>query len=61
MFPGSLFLYAIPLILVISLVYAGTRHELKEPILHHAFDTFKWILGFMMIVGLVIAGVTMMV
>lgn len=61
MFPGSVFLYAIPLILVISLVYAATRHELNEPILRHAFDTFKWILGFMMVVGLVIAVVTMMV
>jgi hypothetical protein len=39
--------YALPLILVISLVYAATRHELMGPILVHAFRLGVWITGFM--------------
>jgi hypothetical protein len=39
--------YALPLILVISLVYAATRHELIGPILIHAVRLGAWITGFM--------------
>ncbi len=39
--------YALPLILVISLVYAATRHELMGPILQHAIRLGIWITGFM--------------
>ena len=39
--------YALPLILVISLVYAATRHELMGPILVHAVRLGFWITGFM--------------
>jgi hypothetical protein len=39
--------YALPLILVISLVYAATRHELMGPILVHAVRLGVWITGFM--------------
>jgi hypothetical protein len=52
-FPGAqLLLYAAPLIVVVSLVYAATRHEVWQPILRHAFDTAVWITGFMAIVFL---------
>ena len=40
--------YSIPLIVAISLVYGATRHELMVPILHHAWRTAKWIIGFML-------------
>jgi hypothetical protein len=42
--------YALPLIVVISLVYAGTRQELMEPILIHAARLGGWIVGFMAVV-----------
>jgi len=42
--------YALPLIVVISLVYAATRHELMEPILRHAFRLGVTITGFMTLV-----------
>ena len=42
--------YAIPLIASISLVYGATRHEQMVPILHHAWRTAKWIVGFMIII-----------
>jgi Na+/alanine symporter len=42
--------YAIPLIAAISLVYGATRHEKMVPILHHAWRTAKWIVGFMLII-----------
>ena len=45
----SLF-YAIPLIVVVSLVYGATRHELMVPILHHAVRAAIWITGFMAVI-----------
>ena len=42
--------YALPLVVVVSLVYAATRHELMPPILHRALRTAVWIAGFMGIV-----------
>ncbi|GAA4432875.1 hypothetical protein [Bremerella cremea] len=55
MFPGSqLVLYALPLIVVVSLVYGATRHETWPAILKHSWDTAVWILGFMGAVFLVI-------
>ncbi len=47
--------FAIPLIASISLVYGATRHELMVPILHHAWRTAKWILGFMFIIVVVLS------
>lgn len=44
------FLYAVPLIVSLSLVYSATRHEQMEPILIHAVRVGVWILGFMAIV-----------
>ena len=44
------FWYAAPLIVVVSLVYSATRHELMQPILTHAARTGVWITGFMVVV-----------
>jgi hypothetical protein len=46
----SQFWFAVPLIVVVSLVYAATRHELMQPILAHAARTGVWITGFMVVV-----------
>ena len=46
--------YSVPLVIVISLVYAATRHELMVPILEHALRFGLWILGFMAIVFLLL-------
>ena len=45
--------YAIPLIVVFSLVYAGTRHELPEPILRHAAKFALGVTIFMVAIGCV--------
>ena len=47
--------YSLPLIAVISLVYAATRHELMAPILAHAWRFALWIVGFMAIVFVLLA------
>jgi hypothetical protein len=46
--------HAIPIILIVSLVYGGTRHELLRPILHNAFRTVVWITGFMLLIAAVL-------
>jgi len=46
--------YAIPLIIVISLVYSATRHEQMAPILKHALRIGSWIVGFMAVVFVVL-------
>ena len=46
--------YSLPLIVVISLVYAGTRHEPMEPILRHALRLGLWIAGFMGVAMLIL-------
>ena len=45
--------YAIPLIVVFSLVYAGTRHELPKPILEHAVRFALGVIVFMVVIGCV--------
>jgi fumarate reductase subunit C len=45
--------FSIPLIVVISLVYAATRHERMGPILGHAARFAAWIVGFMAVVLLI--------
>lgn len=50
--------YAVPLIVTISLVYAATRHEEMKPILRHAAHAAIWVLGFMIVVGLVLVLLT---
>lgn len=46
--------YALPLVLVISLVYAATRHESMAPILRHALGCGTWIVGLMAAVVVVL-------
>ncbi len=50
--------FAVPLIVVISLVYAATRHELIAPILSYAVRFALWVVGFMAIVFVVLAVIT---
>lgn len=42
--------YALPLVVVISLVYAATRHEVMKPILDHALRFGLWVATFMFVV-----------
>jgi hypothetical protein len=52
---SSYFLWhAIPIIIAISLVYGATRHELMEPILHSAYRTTLWILGFVGVIATIL-------
>lgn len=53
----SYFGYAIPLVVVISLVYAATRHEELDLIVRHAFGCATWIVGLMVVVGVVLAAI----
>jgi len=46
--------YAVPLIVVISLVYGATRHENLSEILVHAIRSVTWIVGFMAIIFVLI-------
>jgi lysylphosphatidylglycerol synthetase-like protein (DUF2156 family) len=39
--------YAIPLVMVVSLVYGATRHEHLKEILIHSFRSAVWVLAFM--------------
>jgi hypothetical protein len=47
--------YALPLVVVVSLVYAATRHEEMVPILQHALRIGGCIVAFMAIVFAVLA------
>ena len=42
--------YAVPLIVVISLVYGATRHENLKEILMHSARSAIWVVGFMGII-----------
>ena len=42
--------YAVPLIVVISLVYGATRHEYVPEILKHAAKAALWVIIFMLII-----------
>ena len=42
--------YAIPLIVVVSLVYSATRHEEPMPIMVQSLRTGVWIVSFMAVV-----------
>jgi hypothetical protein len=46
--------FALPLIIAISLVYAGTRHEAMPVILMHAARVAGWISGFMALIWIVL-------
>jgi len=47
--------YAIPLVIVVSLVYAATRHEKNDQILVSAGRIGTWICGFMFAIFVVLA------
>jgi len=47
--------YALPLVIVISLVYAGTRHERNDQIIVAAARFGTWICGFMFAIFVVLA------
>ena len=49
--------YSVPLIVVVSLVYAATRHEAMAPILDHAFKFGTSIVLFMLGVFVVLFAV----
>ncbi len=51
----NLMWYAVPLIVVVSLVYAGTRHEALSAILSHAARLGLMIAGFMAAIFVVLA------
>lgn len=53
--------FAVPLIVVVSLVYAATRHEEVTPILSHALRIGLWITGFMAIIFVVLQVITWLV
>jgi hypothetical protein len=42
--------FAVPLIVAVGLVYAGTRHEASHEILRHAVRVWVWMAGFMGVV-----------
>lgn len=48
------FLYAIPLVIAISLVYGATRHEYLKEILIQSARSARWVVGFMGIILVVI-------
>ena len=48
------FWYAVPLIVVVSLVYGATRHEYPRPILEHAVRFAIWLATFMAILFVVL-------
>jgi uncharacterized membrane protein len=50
--------YAVPLIVVVSLVYAATRHEQMGPILSHALRIGVWIVSFMVVVFVILLAVS---
>jgi hypothetical protein len=49
--------YAVPLVVVVSLVYAATRHEQLGPILSHALRFGGMVVGFMAAVLVVLVAV----
>jgi hypothetical protein len=50
--------FALPLIVVVSLVYAATRHELMRPILEHAARFAAWIVGFMFVIFVILFAIS---
>ncbi len=47
--PSYMFYY-VPLIIAIAMVFGATRHEDTSLILTHAWQTARWITGFMAII-----------
>lgn len=53
--------YSLPLIVVVSLVYAATRHEFMRPIMEHAVRFGAWVITFMLVVFVVLMFVSWLV
>jgi hypothetical protein len=47
-------LYFLPLLIAISVVYGGTRHEDTGTIIHQSIHTGLWVLGFMAVIFVII-------
>jgi len=58
---NCMFWYAFPLIVSVSLVYAGTRHEDVGEILKHALRVAFSITGFMLLVFAILCLISMQV
>jgi hypothetical protein len=52
---SGLLWHSIPIIVLVSLVYGATRHELMGPILNNAIRTAIWITGFMLLIAAILA------
>ncbi len=46
--------YALPLVVVVSLVYGATRHENLKEIVEHSLRSAVWVVGFMAIIFAII-------
>jgi hypothetical protein len=46
--------YLIPLVIVISLVYGATRHELMGPILANAWRFGAWVMTFIAVIFVIL-------
>lgn len=46
--------YAVPLVVVVSLVYGATRHENLREIFLHSFRSAVWVVGFMAVIFVLI-------
>ena len=46
--------YALPLIVAVSLVYGGTRHEHLREIVIHSLRSMVWVTGFMLVIFVII-------
>ena len=46
--------YAVPLVVVVSLVYGATRHENLREIFIHSYRSAIWVIGFMAIIFAII-------
>lgn len=53
--------FALPLVVVVSLVYSATRHEQMAPMLAHAVRFAAWIVVFMIIVLGVLMTITWLI
>ena len=51
--PTYLF-YFIPLLISVSLVFGGTRHESTDEVIKHALGTARWIGGFVGLIFIVL-------
>lgn len=46
--------YLVPLLIAVSLVYAGTRQEVMPAILRHGLKTLLWIIVFMAVIAVIL-------